>query len=339
MKHLLAALALSAAGLQAQDVLFMKNGDKRVGQIVTADATTYRLQVPLPAPPGSQSPAAFASVSVPRADVEVIQFAPDPTLEQILRAPATTQIADLKSRWAKSLSWLSIPKSPAGRIGNTLANLLLKTGDAADAVQALDLFKQIETTAWSEDDQMAARQGRLRAMVATGNAKDAVKEAEQLAAVTEDPAVLIEAKYILAEAAAASLKKLLDDNPRWQEDINVIPERNRLYHEAIDLYLYPSLFVGSETEPAARGLWGAVSVYNMVGEPQNALECARDITVIYPATKFAAQAAGFIASLPEAQRAIDPEKEARDEQAPPPNKSAAEPKTQKSHETEKQKKS
>jgi hypothetical protein len=337
MKPLLAALALGLPALHAQDVLFMKNGDKRVGQIVTADATTYRIQVPLPTPPGSQTPVAFASVSIPRADVEAIQFAPDPTLDQILRNPAATQIAELKSRWTKSLPWLSIPKSPAGRIGNTLASLLLKTGDSADAAQSLDLFKQIETAAWSEDDQMTARQGRLRAMVATGNAKDAVNEAEQLAAVTEDPAVLIEAKYILAEAAAASLKKLLADNPRWQEDINVIPERNRLYHEAIDLYLYPSLFVGSETEPAARGLSGAVAVYTMVDEPRNALECARDITIIYPTTKFAGQAAGFIASLPESQRAIDPEKEARDEQAPPADQST--PKTQKSNEAGKQKES
>jgi len=59
---------------------------------------------------------------------------------------------------------------------------------------------------------MTAKQGRLRAMVASGKAKDAVGEAEQLAASTEDPTVLIEAKYLLAETSAASLKKLLEDN-------------------------------------------------------------------------------------------------------------------------------
>jgi hypothetical protein len=90
------------------------------------------------------------------------------------------------------------------------------------------------------------------------------------------------------------------------------------------LYLYPCLFAGSESEAAARGLWGATGIYILAGESQKALECARDITFLYPHTKFAASAAGFIASLPESQKAIDPEKEAREEQvSAPPNKEPA----------------
>ena len=333
MKPFLAALIIGFSTVHAQDVLFLRNGEKRAGQIVSVDANMYRLQVPLPTPPGSQAPAAFASVSVPRADVEAIQFAPDTSLDQLLRAPTPAQITDLRARWARAVSWLGIPKSPAAQIGNALANTLLKSGNVADATQALELFTKIESEAWNADDQLAARQGRLRAMVATGNAKDAVKEAEELAKITEDPAVLIEAKYILAEAASTTLRKLLEENPRWEEDINVIPERNRLYHESIDLYLYPSLFEGSETDPSARGLWGAVEVYKMVAEPLNALECARDITVIYPGTKYAALAKEFIASLPADQQAVDPEKEAKADQLPGSEESSTEKTEKKSHET------
>ena len=151
--------------------------------------------------------------------------------------------------------------------------------------------------------------------------------------------MLIEAKYILATAADASLRKLLTDNPRWAEDSHVIPERHRLYNEALDLYLYPSLFAGSESEAAARGLWGAASIYLLAGESQKALECARDIAALYPHTKTASQAADLIASLPESQRAIDPEKEARAGLAPAPDKSPDENPKKKSHEKKKPKKS
>lgn len=194
---------------------------------------------------------------------------------------------------------------------------------------------------------MTAKEGRLRALVATGRAGEAVREAEQIASMTEDPAVLIEAKYILAEAAGTSLKKLLEDNPRWEEDLNVIPERNRLYHEAVDLFLYPSLFEGSQAEAAARGLWGAVGIYQLTGEAANALECARDITILYPGTKYAAPAKELIASLPTALTSVDPEKEARAEISAAPQKPQDDDEEKpadsgpkkKSHETKKTKKS
>jgi len=193
---------------------------------------------------------------------------------------------------------------------------------------------------------MKAKEGRLRAMVATGRAGEAVREAEEIASATEDPAVLIEAKHILAEAAGASLKKLLEDNPRWEEDLNVIPERNRLYHEAVDLFLYPALFEGSQADAAARGLWGAVGIYQLAGESANALECARDITILYTGTKYAAPAKDFITSLPATLTSVDLEKEAREEnsaapqQSPDDEEKPADPDPKKkSHETKNTKKS
>lgn len=319
MKRFFTLLLLSSSLLSAQDVLFLQSGEKRSGRLSGLDTLQFRLQVPLPPPPGAtpETPPVFASVSIARKDVEHIEFAPDPAREAILGAVTPPPLADLEAAWTKAEPWLSVPRSPTARIGNLLGSQLLQGGDPAQAARALELFKKIEETAWDPGDKLAARQGRLRAMVATGRAKEAVQEAVELAGITENPVVLIEAKYILATAAEDSLRKLLRENPRWEEDIYVIPERHRLYNEALDLYLYPSLFVGSETEPAARGLWGAAGIYQLAGESQKALECARDIITIYPGTKFAKPAAEFITSLPEAQRAIDPEKEAREEMAGP----------------------
>lgn len=337
MRRLSILLALVASTVYADDVIFMNSGDKRAGRLISIDAQNYRIQVALPPPPGAPpgGPQMFASATIPRADVAQIEFAPDPQRETLLRSASVAQIPEVEAQWAKLSPWLSVPRSPAARVGLLLGDLYLRSENPEKIATSLELFKNLEANAWSDEDKMAARQNRLRSMVATGNAKDAVREAEELAAVTEDPAVLIEAKFILAEAASTALRKLLKDNPRWEEDILVIPERHRLYHESIDLYLYPSLFVGSETEAAARGLWGAAEVYNLVAEPQNALECARDIAVLYPTTKYAALAAEYMKSLDPAQLAIDPEREAREDQMPPTAQPSPENPSNKSHETKK----
>ena len=333
---LLSLLLFPASLLPAQDVLFMKNGDKRSGHLTGLDDLLFRFQVPLPPPPGAAPGGApvFASVSIPRGDVIRIEFAPDPALDALLKSAEVGQLPELETCWDKFQPWLAVPRSPSARIANVLGDLLLLTGDPA---RALDLFKKVESGAWNDADKLAARQGRLRAMVATGNAGDAVNEAMALSAVTENPAVLLEAKYLLASSADASLRKLLADNPRWEEDANILPERNRLYNEALDLYLFPCLFAGSESEAAARGLWGAAGIYILAGENQKALECARDITTLYPHSKFAASAAGLIASLPEAKRTTDSGKDDGSKEIPTqkktdkPAKPNEEPTKKKSH--------
>ena len=341
MKPVLALLLL-ASSLQAQDVLFMRNGQNRSGRLTGLDDKTFRLEVPLPPQPGSSAsaPAATASVSIQKANVSYIEFAPDPARDRALESAATDRIRETGDLWLRQLPWLDIPRSPAARIGCVFGNLLLKTETRENAAKALEIFRQIEARAWDDQDKMNARQGRLRALVATGHAKDAVKEALKLAEITENPAVLIEAKFILAEADGAALRKLVDDNPRWQEDILVIPEHARLYHQALDLYLFPYLFFGSDTLPAARGLWEAAQIYDFVGEKDNALECARDLTTIYPDTPFGPPAKKYIETLPRELVVVDPEKDAREglgHTSSPPEKSRKtksdkQPSDKKSHE-------
>jgi hypothetical protein len=318
MKATLGLLLLSLGALQADDVIFMNNGDKRAGQLVSFDEKLIRLQVPLPAPPGSSpgSPQAFASVSIPRSDVAQIEFSSSPARDALLRSVTPAQAAEIETEWIKLSPWLAMPRSPAGKVALAWGDLLLRANDPAQAAKALELFQLVESQTWSDDEKMIARQGRLRAMVATGRAKEAVAEAVELAAITEEPAVLIEAKFILAEADATALRRLVEENPRWQEDIFVRPEHARLLNESLDLYLYPYLFFGSEIEPAARGLWGALQIYDFVGEKSQALECARDLAAIYPNTKYANLAANFVSKLPKEVLAEDPEKQAREDNAP-----------------------
>jgi len=319
MKRLLLLFLAAAVSLQAQDVLFLKSGETRPGKIAGMDGRLIRLQVPLPSLPGAAP--AFASVSVPIADVTSIEFARNPETERLLRTASVANLPALAALWAAQQPWLAVPKSRAGRIGSLYANLLLEPRTLAQAALAWQIFHAIETQAWSEEDRMSARQGRLRAMVACGRAQDAVEEARELAHLTENPAVIMEAKFILAEADFASLRQLVAENPRWEEDVHVIPEHARLYHQALDDYLFPALFFGSESQASARGLWGALQVYDSNGEKGKARECARDIAALYPHTEFAMQARDYVAALPEDITAIDPEREARDQQAAPAQES------------------
>jgi hypothetical protein len=164
-------------------------------------------------------------------------------------------------------------------------------------------------------------------MTATGKAAQAIEEAKTLAAETEDPEILIEANYLMAQATAKELQSFLKENPRWNIDPFVIEERHRLHNSALALYLYPALFFGSENQKAARGLWGAVEVYRLSAKNAHeadlpdseksqtrlAIETSRDIIAFYPATAESKLATEFLASLTPEQRAVNFEEEARKE--------------------------
>jgi len=303
---LLAAGSALAQISEVSDTIFMSDaaGTRRVGRIAGIDANSLKVQMTL-------SNGAVATIGVPRTQVSRVEFAPNAALQRLLAAPIATNAAALGTEWAKWKSFLAMPKSPAGAVGIAYASALLATGDAKLAPQALEIFKFIEQGAWSEADEDAAKQGRLRALVATGHAADAVAEAETLARESEDPTVLIEAKFILAEAAQQKLRKLVEDNPRWNEDPIVRPEHDRLTNEALDLYLHPYLFLGSETEAASRGLWGAVQIYQFTGDKPNAIESARDLVALYAGTPYAKLAREYLDKLPpEELKNQDAEKDA-----------------------------
>lgn len=291
----------------APDVLLMRNGDRRPGKIAGYDERLIRLQIQLPTGTGT------ATVSVPRSEVTSVQFASEGRISALVSAADPAKLNDLAQAWAAEERFLAMPNSPAAAAGIVYCDLLLRSQDPANAKKAAAIIEQIEKNAWNGDDRALAKQVKLRAMVATGKAKDAITEALQLAKDSEDPEILIEAKYILAQAAEAQLKKLEEENPRWQQDILVRPERSRLANEALDLYLYPYLFFGSDTQTAARGLWGAAGIYRHLGETGNALESSRDLVALYPNTPFAKLASEYIATLPPEITEQDNEKDAQTE--------------------------
>jgi hypothetical protein len=70
--------------------------------------------------------------------------------------------------------------------------------------------------------------------------------------------------------------------------------------------------MGSESDSAARGLWGAVDIYRESGEIPLAIETSRDITTLYPDSPYATKANEFLSQLTPEQTAMDKEKEGRE---------------------------
>jgi hypothetical protein len=284
-----------------QDTIFLRQGDRLVGKLTGIDEQSIRLRRLLPAFNATPPDAApvYASVSILRSHVDRVEFSLDERQRLLLKNASVRNLSEIEDLWHQGRLWLPIPKSPTAEIGLAFGDLLLQSGDLANIRKALNLFTTIEKEAWSHSDAARARQGRLRATVAEGSLQEAIAEAKEIERTSKDPAILIEAKFILAQAGQKALRKLLDDNPRWEEDAAVRPQRDRLYQEALEHYFYPALFYGSEIEVASRGLWGVVEISRLAGDLRQAADAARDLIEIYPGTSYARQAQDFIDTLPQ----------------------------------------
>jgi len=298
---LLATMGLAHAA--PPDVVFRTDGSSVAGTVKTADAKFLRIAVQLAA----NQPA--AELSVPISTIERIDFGEQEALAEYVKKADRSKRAEVERFWTARKPLLGLANSMAGAFGLLLGNFLLDEKQASERERALTIFQEIETGDWSEERQSKAREGRLRALVKLGRADQAIKEANAMTESDNAPEVVIEAKFVLAEARTQQLKKLEDENPRWQIDDRVRPERERLYHEALDLYLYPFLFQGAREEESARGLWRATELYQFAGEKEKAIETARDVAILYPDTSYVSQANSLLDTLP-AKKKSD-EKKAR----------------------------
>jgi hypothetical protein len=207
MKHAILILLASSLVCHAVDVLELKNGQRRPGKILSTDEKFIRLEIEV-ANPSAQVPPPMVSTAIPRADVQAIDFGAAPDREAVVRSAGVQDIPALEAYWSKFSPWLEMPRSPAGSIACALGNALLATKERRQADRALDLFTLIEEKSWQDSDKARAREGRLRAMTATGKAAQAIEEAKTLAAETEDPEILIEANYLMAQATAKEILSL-----------------------------------------------------------------------------------------------------------------------------------
>ncbi len=221
-----------------------------------------------------------------------------PILDQepeALADPGKVSLETLRELWMEKLPHLSRSKSNAGEIGLLYAERLLAEPSEVALRRAMDVFLTVERSDWNKAHLPRAKRGRLRALIASGQVEEATREAQVMASQSEEPEILLEAKYVLATAAFTRLRDLQKEHPRWMEDDDVLPKRAALLHDALDLFLHAYLFFGSEENASAQGLLGAAQVHQFAGDVSNARACAQDILRLYPQT----------AARPEAERLLN----------------------------------
>lgn len=305
----------------------LKSGEILEGNLLTYTSERIRMRIEV----------GVGSVerTIPAAEIDHILFGEEPGEEALLENPDYP--VDAEAVWELYLRkqrFLEVPRSNAGRVALTYAGLVLgelrrlngaqgETGPEAPddeagpdrpeiplAVyeRALRLCRTVEEGDWSAERRAEGQLLRLRLMLNHGEIEEVIAEARQLARNTRSLDVHLEAGLLVAEGTFISLTGFVKENPRWSEDDVAKPGRDRLFHKALDAFLYPSLFYPTREEAAAEGLLGAAQVYQHAGEEQHAVACAIDLLALYPDSELIAEARDLLAILggePEAGEAPD----------------------------------
>ncbi len=276
-------LSMDFGTVVAEDTIFLKNGDALGGEIQSLNDEFVTLTI--------RGEVGSSTGRIPFTNIDYIEFAPLPG-EEIAEGSA-----DLLELWAQKQKYLSRPRSNAGEVGLAAADALLESDSKYDHERALEIFRMVEEKGWDPDQKPSAKQGRLRSMIKLGQIDEAMRQAKEMAETTEEPQVLIEARFVMASAEFDQLQALEEEHPRWFLDDEVRPKRNAHLNAALDQFLFPYLFYGSEEEDSARGLIAAANVYRFVDDALNAQRCAEDVLKLYPATSFRSRAEAMIQQL------------------------------------------
>lgn len=271
----LASLGFSTAATE-EDLVQLVQGALLHGRIVEIDDEKLRLRVSLAGGAGST----VRSISMAR--VKAIDFAPLPGEVEILAAGESASKGELTKLWARKRVLLGRPNSNSGAIGLLLGEVLSNSAEAVDHGNARNLYSIIEAGDWNLDRRALAKRQRLGVMVLLGAASEVLAEARQIAEESDDPGLLLDAKHVLAMDVYRELEQLVEDNPKWDEDDRIGPQVEAIYQDLLDQFLYPFLFYGTESEAAARGLWGAAQTYRLIRQPERARECYSDLERLYP---------------------------------------------------------
>jgi tetratricopeptide (TPR) repeat protein len=290
----IAAFVTTMTTLSAQDIIYLKTGESLACRVdaLTDNIVNFTLLSNAGTAGGS------ARRTVPAAQVDYVEFDFREGEAAFFERRNAATSEQLKSWWDYYFPHLHRPRSRAAAYGIAFAAALLRETPETAGERALSIFDRIIERAWSADDIALAKQGRLRTLMALGDLETATVEARLLASQTEDPGLLIEVNYLLAMADFQKLKTLQEEHPRWEEDDEVRPERNEIYHRAVDQFLWPHLFHATREEVAARGLAGAAGLYLFAGEIEAARARWDDLVHLYPDSTFATEAKTLLETHP-----------------------------------------
>ncbi len=246
-------------------------------------------------------PAGLATRTIPFSELADVSFQLSPRELTLHQEPAAASIPPLRIYWETRSATLRFAGSSAGDTGLVLAKSLRLAGDPASLAEAGKILDQIRgqdpakhrvELAHAEQitlDFLKIRQG--------GNIEEIDKFAWEITEQANDNDATLLATAFLADRHFDQLKVIEEANPRWIEDDEVRPVRERLYHLALDFALYPSLFMGTRHAEASAGLKRVAEVHEYTGAKRLAKHALEDLVALYPESPAAKESAPLLARL------------------------------------------
>lgn len=228
--------------------------------------------------------------------------------EQALhRQPAPASIPPLKVLWDRRQATLSQPGSNVAETGLALAKSLRLTGISSSLVEAGGILDQIRA-----QDTLQHRKDRARdeqvvvdfiLSMQGGNHEQTDALAWQITEHPDNVDAMLLATAFLASRHFSELKVIEDANPRWVEDDEIRPIRERLYQLSLDFALYPSLFAGTRETEASVGLKLAAEIHQFSGSNNLLKNTLEDLAALYPKSAAATETSGDLLRLRQLEAA------------------------------------
>lgn len=290
----LVVLALVSNRGWGLDVLHLEGGKTIEGKVeaITHETVDVRLSVDLGGGRRGEVKRVYAL-----AGLEYIEFEPTEDELLLLKLGREAPRDAVRKLWDSGVPYLGQARSSIGRIGLLYVEVLLKSDSPYHWGQAMDLCDLIGEKSWRKEDRDDARIGRVRVLVRQGGLAKATRAAETEIAANESEKAVIDAHYLLGEIGMIELKDLQRENPKWEEDDELRPQRMRIYHATLDHFLNAFLFHATWDEQAARGLLGAAGAYRFARDLERAAQCLEDVVQTYPLTPAGDRAAEELKSL------------------------------------------
>ena len=285
-----------SVNIRAQDALHLNGGKRVVGRVedITHQTVSFRQSIDLGSGRRGQVKRPYSL-----RQIEFLSFGRSKEELELFKKGKSADRKNLQKLRHRKVAYLDQARSGVGKIGLLYAEVLLQQDSVYFWKQAMDLYDLIEGKSWDDEDRSNARLWRIKGYLVLGELKQATEEANAVIAGVEDEKMLVAAHLLLGEIGFRQLKLMQEEHPKWEEDEELRPQRNHLYHETLDHQLNAYLFHGTWEEPAAEGLMAAADLYGFAGDAKGRQEVLEDVMQIYSRTPMAARAMKQLEELEE----------------------------------------
>ncbi len=219
-------------------------------------------------------------------EVGALAFSHSEIETRIHKEPAVENIEALRVLWETRKGTFGILGSNVADTGFALAQSLRLDGSLEALEEGLVVLRKTRTAVEDEILRDRAIAEELTTQFLIKQNSDDPGESEEAAwKITggpENPEGMVLATAFLGGLHLSRLKALEAEHPRWMDDDEVKPERDRLHHLTLDFFVYPSLFTPMREGAASAGLANIAAVHRFTGSNEQLLQALEDLAALYP---------------------------------------------------------